>query len=114
MPNWVLIVTRDPVRVPQLEEAARLAGLSPRRAPDLARARVLTGRGDAPAAVIVDPASCGEEAFTVLQEMAAGAVGVVLERQGGALDAIRAERLGAHVLALDTLPDRLPGLIPRG
>lgn len=114
MPNWALIVTRDPLRVPKLEEAARLAGLSPRRAPDLARARVLAGRGDPPAAVIVDPGSCGEEAFTILDEMGPGAVGIVLDREGGALDAVRAERLGAHVLPVETLAGRLPGLIPRG
>jgi hypothetical protein len=110
--SWALVVTRNPLLVPTIEEAARLSGLSPRRAPDLAGARVLCAPEDPPGAVIVDPASCGEEAFAVAEELAKNTLIVVIRSDDRPDDEARAERLGGWVLGEDELAGRLPGLIP--
>lgn len=111
MRPWALVVTRNPLLVPEVEEACRLAGLSPRRAPDLQRARVLCPAEDPPAAVIADPESCGEEAFAVVQEFGAGAVAVVLVSGDRPEDPARAERLGASPIRSEELSRDLPRLL---
>ena len=57
MPGWVLLLSPDSLGAPELEQEIRLAGFSPRRAPDVARAKVLLGRGGPPAALVVDLAA---------------------------------------------------------
>lgn len=111
MRSWALVVTRNAVLVPEIEEACRLAGLSPRRAPDLERARVLCSPEDPPAAVITDPASCGEEAFAVIDNFAHQALAVILQSGTRPEDESRAERLGAWAIRPEELPTRLPALI---
>jgi hypothetical protein len=96
--------------VPDIEEACRLAGLSPRRAPDLARARILCAPEDPPAVVIADPASCGEEAFAVIDSFAHQALAVILQSGDRPEDAARVERLGAWAVRPEELPTRLPAL----
>ncbi|UCF66686.1 MAG: hypothetical protein JSV80_12965 [Acidobacteriota bacterium] len=54
MPAWILLVTRDSLRAASLEQEIRLAGFSPRRAPDSPRAEVLLAQGEPPIAVVVD------------------------------------------------------------
>ena len=111
MRSWALVVTRNAVLVPEIEEACRLAGLSPRRAPDLPRARVLCPPEDPPAAVITDPASCGEEAFAVIDSFAHQALAVILQSEDRPEDAARAERMGAWAVRPEELPVRLPALV---
>jgi DNA-binding response OmpR family regulator len=109
--SWALVVTRNPLVVPTVEEASRLAGLSPRRAPDLAGARVLCASEEPPGVVIVDPASCGEEAFAVAEDLAAGSLIIVLRSPDRPDDEARAERLGGWALGAEELADRLPSLV---
>lgn len=111
MRSWALVVTRNAVLVPEIEEACRLAGLSPRRAPDLDRARVLCAPEDPPAVVITDPASCGEEAFAVVDSFAHQTLAVILQSSHRPEDAARAERMGAWSVRPEELPTRLPALI---
>ncbi len=71
MPAWILLMTRNSLEVPRLEEDIRIAGYSPRRAPDLPRTRVLIGRGELPAGAVIDLVSTGEDGLAAIKELAA-------------------------------------------
>lgn len=98
MPAWILILTRDHLRLPVLEEAARRAGLSPRRAPDLARAQVLLHQGDPPGALLLDLAGAGEEGLEVLRRLGQGVPALALSPRHPRDWAERARKAGAAVL----------------
>lgn len=105
MPAWILILTKDHLRLPELEEAARLAGFSPRRAPDLPRARVLFLKGDPPGALLIDLSSVGEEGLDVLKRLGEGLPAVVLTPRHPRDWTQRAHRAGATTLDFSAEPE---------
>ncbi len=99
MPSWVLLLTQDSLGAADLEQEIRLAGYSPRRAPDVERAEVLLGQGERPAAVVIDLAASGEGILSALTRMAESSRVVALAPDGDGALARSADASGAHVLA---------------
>lgn len=95
MLRWAMLVSRDLVRLPDLEEGIRMAGYSPRRVPDLQRAWSLLGLPPGGAGAVSDEARPG----LVLVDL------VSLEEEG--LEVIRTLSRHAPVVAL--LPPHLAG-----
>ena len=95
MLRWAMLVSRDLVRLPDLEEGIRMAGYSPRRVPDLRRAWSLLGLPPGGSGAISDEARPG----LVLVDL------VSLEEEG--LEVIRTLSRHAPVVAL--LPEHLAG-----
>ncbi len=98
MPAWVLLVTKNILDVPRLEAEVRISGFSPRNAPDLARMHVLLGRGEAPAAAVVDLVSTGEEGLRAVKELCLATRVVAIAPSGLPDLGLRAERLGAQIV----------------
>jgi len=125
MPSWVLLVTRDSLALPRIEEAVRLAGFSPRRAPDLERTRVLLRQGEQPAAAVVDLVSTGEDGLGALRELdgrvpligiAASSMIDLSARTGavalrGVPDGVRKQ--GTQLIEPDEVTTALPALLER-
>jgi hypothetical protein len=94
--RWAMLVSRDLVRLPDLEEGIRMAGFSPRRVPDLQRAWSLLGLPPGgsgavpeearPALVLVDLVSLEEEGLEVIRTLSrhAPAVALLPEHLAGA------------------------------
>ncbi|RMG49191.1 MAG: hypothetical protein D6718_00140 [Acidobacteria bacterium] len=83
MPAWVLLLARDSVRAAGIEQEIRLGGFSPRRAPDVDRARVLLETAEPPAAVVVDVGG-GTPGLGGLAHLAKGAPVIALTDAAGA------------------------------
>ncbi len=108
MLRWAMLVSRDLVRLPELEEGIRMAGFSPRRVPDLQRAWSLLGlppggsgavaAQNRPGLVVVDLVSLEEEGLEVIRTLSrhASAVALLPEQLAGAGD--QARRWGAVAL----------------
>ncbi len=108
MLRWALLVSRDLVRLPDLEEGIRMAGYSPRRVPDLLRAWSLLGLppggagevpgGNRPGLVLVDLVSLEEEGLEVIRTLSrhAPAVALLPDHLAGAAGQTR--RWGATAL----------------
>lgn len=123
MPRWALLVSRDLVRMPDLEEGIRRAGLSPRRVPDLMRAwsllRLSPGGGgevpaDArPAVVVVDLVSLEEEGLEVIRTLSrhAPVVALLPAHLRGAVG--QAQRWGAIAIDAPHDPERVAGYVGR-
>ncbi len=102
MPSWVLLLSGDSVGAAGLEQEIRLAGFSPRRAPDLGRAEVLLGQAEAPAAVILDLEHGGERglgAVDSLRQRDADLRVVALTPDAEGPLARRADEAGLNVIA---------------
>ena len=95
MLRWAMLVSRDLIRLPDLEEGIRMAGFSPRRVPDLQRAWSLLGLPPGGSGTIPEEARPG----LVLVDL------VSLEEEG--LEVIRTLSRHAPVVAL--LPEHLAG-----
>ncbi|MDH3285965.1 MAG: hypothetical protein OEQ13_14625 [Acidobacteriota bacterium] len=114
MPSWVLLLTPDSLGAAELEQEIRLAGYSPRRAPDVPRAEVLLGQGDEPAAVVIDLAAAGEETLGMITRLTSASRIVALAPDGDGPLARTADESGAHVLArLDAKRGQLSALLER-
>jgi hypothetical protein len=112
-----MLVSRDLVRLPDLEEGIRMAGYSPRRVPDLLRAWSLLGLppggagelrgGDRPGLVLVDLVSLEEEGLEVIRTLSrhAPAIALLPSHLAGAEGQTR--RWGAIAL----LPPHDPGRV---
>lgn len=70
MPQWVLYVSGDSLSAPPIEEEIRMAGFSPRRAPDRARSASLLAHGEPPVAVVVDFSTVRESDLAAIREAA--------------------------------------------
>jgi hypothetical protein len=93
--RWAMLVSRDLVRLSDLEEGIRMAGYSPRRVPDLQRAWSLLGLPPGGSGSVTDDARPG----VVLVDL------VSLEEEG--LEVIRT--LSRHAPAVALLPEHLAG-----
>ncbi len=102
MPSWVLLLSGDSVGAAGLEQEIRLAGFSPRRAPDMGRAEVLLGQSETPAAVVLDLEHGGDRGLSAvesLRERDAGIRVVALTPDAEGPLARRADEAGLNVIA---------------
>ncbi len=102
VPQWVLLLCHDSVGAVELEQEIRLAGYSPRRAPDIGRAEVLLGRGEQPAAVVIDlgdATDAGLGAVDTLRARSGELRVVALTPEAEGPLARRADEAGLNVLA---------------
>ncbi len=121
MPRWALLVSRDLVRLPDLEEGIRRAGLSPRRVPDLRQAWSLLrlapgGTGEVPpdrqpAAVVVDLVSLEEEGLEVIRTLSRRAPVVALIPAHLRNAAGQATRWGAIAIDAPHDPERIAATV---
>ncbi|MDQ7005944.1 MAG: hypothetical protein Q9Q40_01790 [Acidobacteriota bacterium] len=91
----------------------RLAGFSPRRAPDLARTEVLLRQGEDPAAAVVDLISTGEEGIAVLQALAEHTTLIAIAPETPSDLGLGAARCGAEIIGPDEVSAALPPLLSR-
>ncbi len=110
--GWVLLLSTDVLRLEQLETGIRLAGFSPRRAPDLPLARVLMSQADdAPVAVVVDLVSVAENGLAASEELAGPRPVIAIAPEQPRDLAARAERAGAVILSAKEGPEVLAGCL---
>jgi hypothetical protein len=113
MPGWVLLISPDSLNAHELEQQVRLAGFSPRRAPDAARSEVLLRQGERPEALVIalssSPAGLQEaralasRARTRLIAISKPAIAAEAERAGALVVSIERARDGGLAAALTDL-----------
>jgi len=113
MPAWVLVLSQDSLSSSGLEQSVRMAGFSPRRAPDLARTEVLLRQGEDPAAAVVDLVSAGEDGMAVLESLSGRTALIAIALDPASDLSLRATRWGAEVVAPGEIRAALPPLLSR-